>query len=101
MAVRRAKREASASRVAKWPKRKYRFQQKYQKIGPFNNGGRGFKTDPRIDSLINIRDTPLITKDKLIQRSWQVFLFWDDLTLWDSLCKDMTGIKGLLFYCIH
>jgi hypothetical protein len=39
MAVRRVEREASASRVAKWPKRKCRFEQKYQKIGPFNNGG--------------------------------------------------------------
>jgi hypothetical protein len=35
----------------------------------------------RIGSIIKIRDTPLITKDELIQRSWQAFPFWDDLTL--------------------
>jgi hypothetical protein len=34
-----ARREASASRVAKWHTRKSRFQQKYQEIGSFNSGG--------------------------------------------------------------
>jgi hypothetical protein len=29
------------------------------------------------------------------------FLFGSELTLWDSLYKGITGIKGVLFYCIH
>jgi hypothetical protein len=34
------------------PKRKSRFQQKYQKIGPSNNGGRGLKTGPYINIFL-------------------------------------------------
>jgi hypothetical protein len=40
-------------------------------------------------------------KEELILLSLQAFPFWNDLMLWDSSCKDMTGIKGLLFFCIH
>jgi hypothetical protein len=29
------------------------------------------------------------------------FLFGLELMLWDSSCRDKTGIKGLLFYYIH
>ena len=38
--------------------------------------------------IYNIRDPPLIYKDKLIVLSLQVFPFWDDLTLWDSFDRD-------------
>jgi hypothetical protein len=37
-AVRLTQREASASRAVKRPKEKYRVQQKYLEIRPFNNG---------------------------------------------------------------
>jgi hypothetical protein len=50
--------------------------------------------------FINIRDTPMY-KEELILLSLQAFPFWDDLTFWDSSCRDMTGIKCLLFYYIH
>jgi hypothetical protein len=37
----------------------------------------------------------------LIQNPAKTFLSGRNLTLWDSLYKDMTGMKGLLSYCIH
>ena len=40
-------------------------------------------------------------KDELIQNPAKHFLFGSELTLWDTLYKDMTRVKGLLFYCIH
>jgi len=37
----------------------------------------------------------------LTQNPAKTFLFDRDLTFWDSLYRDMTGITGLLSYCIH
>jgi len=45
----------------------------------------------------NIKDIPAIPKNKLIQNPAKYFLFGSELTLWDSLYKDIIGIKGLLF----
>ena len=45
----------------------------------------------------NIKDIPPIPKTKLIQNPAKYFLFGSELTLWDSLYKDIIGIKGLLF----
>jgi hypothetical protein len=41
MAVFLTRSEPGMGRGVKWPKRKCRFQQKYQEIEPFNNGGWG------------------------------------------------------------
>ena len=71
-------------------------------------GDKGAKASPPSSrsyySLIyinNIRDHPLYNKEELMVLSLQVFPFWDDLTLWDSLYRGMTGIKGVLFFCIY
>jgi hypothetical protein len=105
-------REPRASRVAKWLKKKRRFKQKYQEIGPLNNGGQGARSSSpsscsrsSLIVLLVIRDLLLylspISKDKLIPNPAKTFLSDRNLTLWDSSCKDMTGIKGPVSYCIH
>jgi len=51
--------------------------------------------------IINIKDNPLNNKEELIVFPAKHFLFGSELTLWDSSCRDMKWIKGLLFYYIH
>ena len=61
-------REASASRVAKWPKESAGFNKNIKKSGPLIIGDRGVKTGSNYYSysssivFANIRDTPLYLK---------------------------------------
>jgi hypothetical protein len=84
------------------------FSKNIKKSGPLIIGVKGLdssslSSDSYFSSIyiINIRNTPLNNKKELILFPAKYFLFGSELTLWDSSCRETTGIKGLLFCYIH
>ena len=65
----------------------------FQNKAPNRGAKTAVCTIPYLDSPNN--------KEELILFLAKYFLFGSELTLWDSSCRDKTGIKGLLFYYIH
>ena len=103
MRLAREKRARAGSRNGQ---KKVQVNENIKKSGPLITGEGGSRLVLNI-VLILARQSyqykvyPPIPKDELILFPAKHFLFGSELTLWDSLYKGMTGIKGLLFYCIH